>query len=74
MGSVELEFGIDKLKDFKIFLKSIDVRDFEELGFGHIFPEENLNLQELFDVHGAKAAELFVRYVSRTMKQLREKD
>lgn len=48
-GSIEKEFGILDNKDVKLELKGIDKAQPEELSFGHIFPQENSNLNQLFD-------------------------
>lgn len=60
-GSVESQFGHEKLKNFRIFLKSLDSQDFEELEFGHPFPPENFEIEKLFANHGASAASLYVK-------------
>lgn len=61
VGSIESVFGIDRFSGFKVYLKCLDVDDFEEISFGHVFPPENSNIERLFDAHGPDAAALFVK-------------
>lgn len=64
IGSVERAFGVEKWGQFKVHLKCLDVDEFEEVPFGHVFPEENSNVTKLFEQYGVEAADLFVkRYV-----------
>ena len=63
VGSVERQFGIDDFKDFTLYLKCIDVDKHEKISFGHPFPNENSNIDKLFDEHGSKAADLYVRRI-----------
>jgi hypothetical protein len=60
-GSVERVFRHERFKDFRIFLKSLDVSDFEELAFGHPFPPQNHEIDKLFTEHGASAASFYVK-------------
>jgi hypothetical protein len=60
-GSIEKEFGISKNEDKKLFLKGVDRSEEEELSFGHIFPEENKNVNKLFDEKGIDASKYYVR-------------
>jgi hypothetical protein len=62
-GSVELNFSKEDLKDVKLYLKGLNVTDFEELSFGHIFPEENHNVSKLFDQHLIKAPEYYCKKI-----------
>jgi hypothetical protein len=61
IGSVEGLFGVSPMANFKTFLKCLDRDDFEEVPFGHLFPEENSDIQRLFTAEGAHAADLFVK-------------
>ncbi len=68
-GSIEGEFPENGKKDFKIFLKALDVDDMEELEFGHRFAPENSNINELFGQYETNAAEYFVKkYVWKNEK------
>ncbi|MDI6751495.1 MAG: ATP-binding protein [bacterium] len=60
-GSPEKEFGISKNEDKKLFLKGVDKSEEEELSFGHMFPEENKNVEKLFDEKGMSAPKYYVR-------------
>jgi hypothetical protein len=50
-------FGIDLLKDFRVRLKCLDADEFEILSFGHFFPEDNSNINALFEQYESDAAE-----------------
>jgi hypothetical protein len=64
VGSIERTFGIETYKDFKVFIKCLDQIDYEKIDFGHFFPEENDNIEALFDDLGTAAADRYVkRYV-----------
>src|SRR5579859_3234558 len=60
-GSVERLFGHDALSDFKISLKCLDVEEHEQLTFGHPFPEQNSDIEKLFNDHSASAASRYVK-------------
>lgn len=61
-GSVEGQFK-DDIRNFKINLSALDYKDgeYEELEFGHIFAEENSNINKLFNTHESNAADFFVK-------------
>jgi hypothetical protein len=61
IGSVEKVFGIDRLANLKVFLRCLDVEEFEEVPFGHRFATEASNIHKLFDVFGLDAAEWFAK-------------
>jgi hypothetical protein len=61
VGSIERMFGIEKLAQFKVFLKCLDVDDFEEIAFGHLFPEQNYDIQKLFDALNTDAGDWFCK-------------
>lgn len=64
LGSIEKIFDLNSFNDFKILLKCLDKTEFEEIKFGHPFPEENSDINKLFDEKGASAADSYVkRYV-----------
>lgn len=60
-GSIEEIFGIDKNSDFRIFLKCLDWDDYEEIQFGHPFPDENSNIDKLFEELEFDAADHYVK-------------
>jgi len=60
-GSAEKELGIFKNTNKKLILKGVDKSEEEELGFGHIFPDENKDVERLFDETGVSAPKYYVR-------------
>jgi hypothetical protein len=58
-------FGIDRLKDFHVRLKCLDADEFETLSFGHLFPDQNSNINTLFEQYESDAAG---EYVKRVLK------
>lgn len=63
MGSVELEFGIDKNKDVKLYLKGVDSDNYKELSFGHFFPKENCDRKELFEKYKSEAPNRYCKRI-----------
>jgi hypothetical protein len=64
VGSVERIFGQNTFASFKTHLKCLDRDDLEEIPFGHRFPDENSDIERLFEREGTRAAGLYVkRYV-----------
>lgn len=61
LGSFETEFDGKEKPDFKVLLKALDVEEFEELEFGHIFAKENNDIDKLFDEYKEDAADHFVK-------------
>ncbi|OEU67069.1 MAG: hypothetical protein BA867_01190 [Desulfobacterales bacterium S5133MH16] len=61
VGSIEHVFGIEHNKDFKIYLKCLDADEFEEISFGHTFPEENSSIDSLFEELEFDAADHYVK-------------
>lgn len=62
-GSIETEFGININQDFKVYLKCLDVDEFEIIEFGHTFPEENSDINKLFDDLEFDAADVYVKKI-----------
>jgi len=60
-GSAEKEFGIVKNVDKKLFLKGVNKSKEEELNFGHIFPDENKDVEKLFEEKGVMGPKYYVR-------------
>ena len=60
-GSPEKEFDIVTYKDVKLYLKGLDRGDFEELNFGHIFPEESVSIDDLFTTYEEDAPTYFCK-------------
>ena len=62
-GSVELHFDRGEHKDTKLYLKGLNVREYEEIPFGHIFPEENHDVSKLFDEYIVKAPDYYCKRI-----------
>lgn len=65
-GSVELQFDNEVPNDTKLYLKGLNVTDYEELSFGHIFPPENHDVNNLFYEHLIKAPEFYCKKIVKT--------
>lgn len=63
VGSVEKIFGHTKFNDFVIDLKCLNSSDFERMPFGHPFPEEESDINILFDRYGSNAANFYVKRI-----------
>ena len=61
IGSIEKLFHHNQFNSFKVRLKCLDQDDFDEIPFGHRFPDENSNIDKLFNEKGAAAADLYVK-------------
>ncbi len=65
VGSVERAFGIETHAGFSVHLCCLDRDDFEEIAFGHVFPDESPDIEHLFQQYGSDAADYYVnRYLS----------
>lgn len=64
-GSIEKEFNILKHKDVIIKLKGVDVEEVETINFGHIFPEDSKNVNQLFDDYLVEAPKWFAKKIIR---------
>ncbi|MDP2897022.1 MAG: ATP-binding protein [bacterium] len=71
LGSVELVFGIRNWENFKVYLKCLDRSEFEEIAFGHPFPEEDSDINKLFKEKGESAADWYVKRHVWTGERLR---
>lgn len=65
-GSVEREFGIEKNADVTMKLKGVDRDEYEELTYGHVFPEESKKVSDLFEEHMVDAPKW---YCNKIVKQ-----
>lgn len=72
VGSIELELGNNTYKDFKVHLKCLDSRVMEELKFGHIFPDENCDIEKLFKEKDTSAADYYVKRYLYKDKRLKK--
>ena len=61
IGSIEKIFNVNVNSNFVVHLKCIDKDDYETINFGHIFPEEDSNIDELFNKREFDAAEHYVK-------------
>ncbi len=60
-GSIELLFDHKRNEFFKVFLKCIGNLEYEEISFGHIFPEEKADIEKLFAEKEFDAADYYVK-------------
>jgi hypothetical protein len=66
LGSIERVFGQDGLASFSVSLQALDVPSPEAVSFGHVFPDENSDIMDLFEKLGPRAADHYVkRFVYR---------
>ena len=61
VGSIEKVFDQKQFENFSVKLMCLDQDDIEVISFGHIFPDENSNIEKLFKDQGAAAADLYVK-------------
>lgn len=75
LGTIETQFEERKTRDFKVFLKALDVDEFEELHMGHPFAKECKNINRLWDEYGEAAADYYVKkyiYSEQTLESMPE--
>lgn len=63
-GSVEAQFDVHEHKDLRLLLKGVDKKEtdeFEEIPFGHVFPDEEFNVDTLWDKYGTQAGKYYVK-------------
>lgn len=65
-GSVERCFDISDNIDVKLKLKGIDVKEFEEVNFGHVFPAESKSVNDLFNEYLVDAPKWYCKKIIRT--------
>ncbi|MBK6418522.1 MAG: hypothetical protein IPF79_04940 [Ignavibacteria bacterium] len=53
--------GDDALHSIRVKLKCLDRNEYEELNFGHLFPDENSDIQKLFKEYETEAADWYVK-------------
>jgi hypothetical protein len=61
LGSIERLFGQDRLASFSVSLQALDVTSPDPISFGHVFPDENSDITDLFDRFGPRAADYYVK-------------
>ena len=68
LGSFENQLEGHTEKDFRVYLQALDVTEPEELKMGHIFAEENSNVNKLFAEYQEDAVDYYVKkYVYQDM-------
>jgi len=75
LGTVATQFEGREIRDFKVFLKALDVDEPEALCMGHPFASENKNINKLFDEYGENAADHFVKkyaYSNQSLESMPE--
>jgi len=74
-GSIELLAGRHGSEGLRIKLRCLDAPGYEELDFGHRFPHENSNAEQLFATLGPNAADYFVKrflYLDQRLEDMPE--
>ena len=66
MGSIEREFGINKYEDMVLELKGVDASEYETIKFGHIFPKESKNVDQLFETYMVDAPKYYCKKIIKT--------
>ncbi|MRR51738.1 MAG: hypothetical protein EG825_12640 [Rhodocyclaceae bacterium] len=61
LGSIEKALGIESFSNFQVLLHALDVAAPEAIQFGHVFPDENSDIQKLFETLNVKAADHYVK-------------
>ena len=65
-SSVEEHFGKKENKLKKLFLKGLNRDGFEEIKFGHQFPEDSISVNKLFDKHSVAAPSYYSKKFIKT--------
>ena len=65
-GSVEQSFGISSHANVKLSLRGVDAENFEEIPFGHVFPQESSSVNDLFETYMVDAPKWYCKRVVRT--------
>ena len=65
-GSVERCFDIEENADVKLKLKGVDADKYEDIEFGHVFPEESKNVNDLFNDYLVDAPKWYCKKVVKT--------
>jgi len=62
-GSFENQFELEKHKNVKLLIKGLDRENPEEITFGHLFPYESSQVQDLFEQHNVSAPDHFCKRI-----------
>lgn len=65
-GSVERQFGNDRLASVKLQLKGLDRDEFETIAFGHHFPDESADVNSLFSQYTIQAPHYYCRRIIKS--------
>lgn len=65
-GSVERCFGINNYADVVLKLRGVDADEYEEIPFGHVFPDESESVEKLFETHVADAPKWYCKKIVKT--------
>ena len=65
-GSVERCFDIEENADVKLKLKGVDADKYEDIEFGHVFPEESKSVNDLFNDYLVDAPKWYCKKVVKT--------
>ena len=60
-GAIDKEFGINDFNHIKLSVKGLDSDKFEELSFGHVFPNESMSANKLYDEYQNEAPDHFCK-------------
>jgi len=63
-GSVENVFHPEKFNT-KLFLQGLGTNKYEQIEWGHIFPEDSKNINKLFDEHTTKAPNYYSKQIQK---------
>jgi len=63
-GSVENVFHPEKFNT-KLFLQGLGTNQYEQIEWGHIFPEDSKNINKLFDEHTTKAPNYYSKQIQK---------
>lgn len=63
IGSVEAVFDINRNSDIKLQFKGVDHDQFEELKYGHYFPQESKKVSELFEEYMVDAPKWYCKKI-----------
>jgi len=73
-GSVEKCFGIEQNSNVNLKLKGVDSDEYEDVTFGHVFPDESSNVEKLFEKYLVDAPKWYCKktVVTKSLKHFPE--
>ncbi|MDR0915020.1 MAG: ATP-binding protein [Oscillospiraceae bacterium] len=66
IGSIELEFDNIKHEDFILNLKGLDLKEPEQIKFGHVFPQNSKKADNLFDTYLDEAPNWYCKKIKKS--------